>query len=209
MIELYTWGTPNGQKVSIMLEECGLPYVVHPVDISSGAQNEPECRAINPNGKIPAIVDIDGGERTVIFESGAILVHLAEKVGRLLLKSGQGRSDALAWTFWQVGGLGPMLGQWLHFQRAAPDPIPYAITRYRTEVARVMSVLDTRLSEREYLAGDYSIADIATYPWAAAAQRFLSAEADAPVFASARRWLETMGARPAVVAGLAVPKPVE
>jgi GST-like protein len=207
VIELYTWGTPNGQKASIMLEECGLPYNVHAIDISRGAQRDPAFLAINPNGKIPAIVDVQGSNRTTIFESGAILIYLAEKVGRFLPPSGSDRSDALAWTFWQVGGLGPMLGQWLHFQRAAPEPLPYAIDRYRRETERLVDVLNGRLTGREYLAGAYSIADIAVYPWAAAAQRFLSAELEPPTFANVNRWLGVVGARPAVAAGLSIPHP--
>lgn len=204
MIDLYTAGTPNGQKASIMLEECGFPYTAHAVDIRGGEQNSASYRAINPNGKIPAIVDHDGGDQIVVFESGAILVYLAEKVGRLLPASGQARADALAWTFWQVGGLGPMVGQWLHFQRAAPEPILYAIDRYRREVERLLGVLDARLTDHEYLAGDYSIADIASFTWAAAGMRFLGDAAEG-AFSSAKRWVEQVGARPAVIAGIAVP----
>lgn len=206
MIELYTWGTPNGQKASIMLEECGLPYEVHPVDIGSGAQDDPAYRSINPNGKIPAIVDVEGAARTVVFESGAILIHLAEKTGRLLAPAGQDRADAIAWMFWQVGGLGPMLGQWLHFERSAPERLPYAINRYRAEVERLMDVLDGRLAGREHLAGDYSIADIANYPWASAAMRFLGSAGGESSYQGVRGWLDRVGARPAVGAGLTIPR---
>jgi GSH-dependent disulfide-bond oxidoreductase len=207
MIELYTWGTPNGHKASIMLEECRLPYELVPINIGSGAQNDLAFRAINPNGKIPAIVDHEDSERVTIIESGAILVYLAEKAGCLLPSQGQTRADALAWTFWQVGGLGPMVGQWLHFLRAAPEPNRYAIDRYAKEVDRLLHVLELRLATADYLAGDYSIADIANFTWGRAAIRFAEADkqGSASEFPAIRRWISAIEARPAVMAGLAVP----
>lgn len=207
MIELYTWGTPNGHKASIMLEECRLPYELIPINIGSGAQNDLAFRAINPNGKIPAIVDHEDAERVTVIESGAILVYLAEKAGCLLPSQGQNRADAFAWTFWQVGGLGPMVGQWLHFLRAAPEPNRYAIDRYAKEVDRLLHVLELRLASADYLAGDYSIADVANFTWSRAAIRFVEAEeqGSASRYPAVRRWITTIEARPHVVAGLAVP----
>lgn len=210
MIDLYTWGTPNGQKASIMLCESRLPYRVHPVDLRAGAQHAPDFLAINPNGKIPAIVDRhDPRSPVTVFESGAVLVYLAEKVGRLLGETPQQRAAAMAWTFWQVGGLGPMLGQWMHFSRAAPERLPYAVDRFRQEVDRLLGVLDAQLARQEYLAGPYSIADIANYTWANAAMRLLAA-ADAQAtsgYPGIQRWLALLGGRPAVVAGMAIPIP--
>ena len=167
MIELHTWGTPNGRKVSIMLEECGLPYSVHKVDISKGEQFKPEFLKISPNNRIPAIVDPDGpgGKPISVFESGAILLYLAEKIGQFLPKDTAARVEVLEWLFWQVAGLGPMAGQAGHFKVYAPEPVPYAIDRYTREVARLYGVLDRRLEGREFIAGEFSIADIACYPW--------------------------------------------
>ncbi len=168
MIELYTWPTPNGHKAAIMLEECGLDYRVHPVDIANGEQFAPEYEAINPNGKIPAIIDQDGpcGDPFTVFESGAILIYLAEKTGLLLPGDPRRRSLAIQWLMFQVGGIGPMFGQAQHFRRFAPQPLAYAIERYSNEAARLYRVLDKRLGVSEFLAGpEFSIADIASFPW--------------------------------------------
>jgi GSH-dependent disulfide-bond oxidoreductase len=163
MIDLYTWTTPNGRKVSVMLEECGLPYDVHPVDIGKDQQFRPEFVAICPNSKIPAIVDRDAG--VSVFESGAILVHLAEKTGRLLPSTNPGRAKVLEWLMFQMANIGPMLGQANYFANTAAEKIPFAIDRYITESARLMKVMDDQLGRQDYLAGAYSIADIACYPW--------------------------------------------
>jgi GST-like protein len=204
MIELYTWGTPNGRKVSVMLEECGLAYNLHRIDIGKGDQFTPEFLAINPNGKIPAIVDTDGpdGAPLPLFESGAILVYLAGKTGRLLPKSVRGKYKALEWLMFQMGGVGPMFGQVHHFLRAAKVEVPYAIERYTKEKDRLYGVLDRRLGEAEYLAGEYSIADIATFPWVA---RHEWHKTDLATFPNVKRWYETIAARPAVQRGMAVP----
>jgi GST-like protein len=204
MIELYTWGTPNGRKVSIMLEECGLPYRVHKVDIGAGAQFAPDYLRINPNGKIPSIVDPDGpeGKPISMMESGAILVYLAAKAGRLLPASGRGKYKALEWLMFQMGGVGPMFGQVHHFLRAAKEPVPYAIERYTKEKDRLYGVLDRRLAEVEYLAGEYSIADVAAYPWVA---RHEWHRTDLDTYPSVKRWFDAIGARPAVRRGMAVP----
>jgi len=204
MITLYTWSTPNGRKVSIMLEECGLPYGVKTVDITRGEQAHPDFVAINPNSKIPAIVDTDGpdGAPITLFESGAILVYLAAKTGKFLPASERGKYAALQWLMFQMGGVGPMFGQAHHFLRFAPEPLPYAIKRYSAETARLYGVLDKRLGEAEYLAGEYSIADIATYPWVARHEWQKIALADYPNVA---RWFAAIGARPAVQRGMAVP----
>ena len=204
MITLYTWGTPNGRKVSIMLEECGFDYAVKTVDITQGEQSAPEFIAINPNSKIPAIVDPEGpdGAPMTLFESGAILIYLAEKAGRLLPSSASGKYQALQWLMFQMGGVGPMFGQTHHFLRFAPEPLPYAIKRYSTETARLYGVLDRRLGEAEYLAGEYSIADIATYPWVA---RHEWQKIDLADYPNVARWFQAIGARPAVQRGMAVP----
>lgn len=204
MIDLYTWGTPNGRKVSIMLEEVGLPYRVHPIDIGKGDQFEPEFVAINPNSKIPAIVDADGPDGTPIqvFESGAILVYLAEKTGRFLPADPRGRTQVLQWLMFQMGGVGPMFGQAHHFRRFAPERIPYAIARYTNEASRLYGVLDRRLGEAEYLAGAYSIADMATFPWVA---RWEWQGIELSDFANVKRWHDAIAARPAVQRGMAVP----
>ena len=207
-IDLYTWNTPNGQKPAIMLEEIGFSYQIHPIDISTGAQHDPSYLAINPNGKIPAIIDRDivGGQR--VFESGAILVYLAEKAGKLLSTHGNERTEALAWTFWQVGGLGPMLGQWNHFNRHAPDVIPYAIDRYLTESVRLLTVLDRQLVDKTFIAGDYSIADIMNYPWVLNGLNSIGTTHPHRVenLTSLDRWVKSLGARPAVIKGLAAVK---
>jgi GSH-dependent disulfide-bond oxidoreductase len=204
MIELYTWGTPNGRKVSVMLEECGLPYAVHKIDIGAGAQFAPDYLRINPNGKIPSIVDPDGpGDKPItMMESGAILVYLAAKAGRLLPASDRGKYKALEWLMFQMGGVGPMFGQVHHFLRAAKEPVPYAVERYTREKDRLYGVLDRRLGEAEYLAGEYSIADIATYPWVA---RHEWHKTDLSAHRNVKRWFDAIGARAAVKRGMAVP----
>ena len=197
MIELYTWTTPNGYKPLIMLEETGLRYEIRPVDIGAGDQHKPEFTRINPNGKIPALVDRSATpEPELVFESGAILIYLAEKTGKLLPASGPARSQTLAWLMFQMGGVGPMLGQLGHFKVAAPEKIPYAIERYQKEVERIYKVLDGRLGEASYLAGDYSIADIATYPWIVSASERLGVSPDA--FPNVARWVSAIRERPAV-----------
>lgn len=168
MIDLYTWPAPNGQKVQILVEELAVPYQVVPVDITRGEQHEPRYRLINPNGKIPAIVDhapSDGGSPVTVFETGAILQYLAEKEQRFLPTELRARSEVLQWLFWQVGGLGPMMGQAQHFFRYAPVPMPYGINRYQTETRRLLQVMEDRLEGRDHLCGDYSIADMACFPW--------------------------------------------
>jgi GST-like protein len=204
MIQLYTWSTPNGRKVSIMLEELGLDYETHAINIGKNDQFTPEFIAINPNSKIPAIVDSEGpdGEPISIIESGAILIYLAEKTGRLLPASARGRSVALQWLMFQMGGVGPMFGQVHHFLRAAKEPVPYAIERYTKETQRLYGVLNDRLKDREYLADEYSIADIATYPWTA---RFEWHKTRLEDFPNVKRWFDAISARPAVQRGMAVP----
>lgn len=205
MIDLYTWPTPNGHKASIMLEELGLEYRVHPIDIGNGEQFAADYAQINPNGKIPAIVDQEGpGGPFAVFESGAILIYLAEKMGALLSAAPRERSLALQWLMFQVGGLGPMFGQAQHFRRFAPHPLPYAIERYTTEAVRLYGVLDRRLAISEFLAGSgYSIADIAAYPWVARHEWQGVSLADHP---NVRRWLAALAQRPAVQKGMLVPR---
>ena len=210
MIQLYTWGTPNGRKIPIMLEELGLPYAVHPINIGKDEQFAPAFLAISPNNKIPAIVDDDApGGPLAIFESGAILVYLAEKSGRFLAASGPARYRTLEWVFWQVGGLGPMLGQLNFFAVRSKEKAPLAIQRFTEEADRLLGVLDRRLSEARYLAGEeYTIADIATYAWTLASTTLL-AEVLAESLATkpeVARWLNLVGGRPAVQRGMAVPK---
>ncbi|HXV24310.1 MAG TPA: glutathione S-transferase N-terminal domain-containing protein [Alphaproteobacteria bacterium] len=201
MIELYAWPTPNGFKISIMLEEIGLPYLIRPIDIGKGDQFEPEFLRISPNNKIPAIVDPDGpgGQSISVFESGAILIYLAEKSGKLLPREGAPRYTVIEWLMFQMGGIGPMLGQAHHFRLYTPEPIQYAIDRYTNESNRLYGVLDRRLSEREYLAGDYSIADIATMPWLRNPDRQGVDIADYP---NVGRWRDRILERPAVQRGL-------
>jgi GST-like protein len=205
MIDFYTWTTPNGRKVSIMLEETGLPYRVHAIDISKGDQFKPEFVAINPNSKIPAIVDPDGpdGRPVNVFESGAILIWLAEKTGKFLSTDKRRRIETLQWLMLQMGGIGPMFGQAHHFRKFAPEPIPYAIERYTKEAKRLYGVLDRRLGEVEYLATEYSIADIATYPWVARHEWQGVSLDEHP---NVKRWFEAIGSRPAVQRGMEVPK---
>ncbi len=203
MIDLHTWPTPNGFKVSIMLEETGLPYTVIPVDISKGDQFEPEFLKISPNNKMPAIVDHDGpdGGPYALFESGAILMYLAEKTGRFMPSAVAGRYRVIQWLMFQMGGIGPMLGQAHHFRQYAPEPLPYAIDRYTNETGRLYGVMDRRLGDSEYLAGDYSIADIACFPWIRSYERQGQKLED---FANVKRWFEAIGDRPAVHKGLQV-----
>ena len=203
MIDLHTWPTPNGFKVSIMLEETGLPYTVIPVDISKGDQFEPEFLKISPNNKMPAIVDRDGpdGGPYALFESGAILMYLAEKTGRFMPSAVAGRYRVIQWLMFQMGGIGPMLGQAHHFRQYAPEPLPYAIDRYTNETGRLYGVMDRRLGDSEYLAGDYSIADIACFPWIRSYERQGQKLED---FANVKRWFEAIGDRPAVQKGLQV-----
>ena len=204
MIELYTWTTPNGRKVSIMLEELALPYRAHAINIGQGDQFKPDYLKINPNGKIPSIVDPEGpgGKPYAMMESGAILVYLAGKTGKLLPKSERGKFDVLQWLMFQMGHVGPMFGQVHHFLRAAREPVPYAIERYTKEKDRLYGVLDKRLAEHEYLADEYSIADIATYPWVARYEWHKTNLADFP---NVKRWFDAISARPAVRRGMKVP----
>ena len=210
MITLYTWTTPNGRKASIMLEEVGLAYEVKPINIGKDEQFSAEFLKVAPNNKIPAIVDHDApGGPLSVFESGAILVYLAEKTGKLLPAGGPGRYQALEWTFWQMGGLGPMLGQLGFFVMRSKDKPPEAIERFTTEAARLFAVMEKRLKAGPYLAGDdYTIADIACYSWTLAASTLLkqgapAAWGDNP---SIERWLKTVGERPAVIRGSAIPQ---
>ena len=205
MIELYTWKTPNGRKISIMLEECGLAYEVRAVDIGSGEQSAPEFVALNPNRKIPVIVDHEGpdGRPMVVIESGAILVYLAEKSGRFMPRDQRSRSEVLQWLMFQMGSVGPMLGQVHHFLRAAPERVQYAVDRYGAEARRIYGVLESRLDGRSWLAGDdYSIADIATFPWIARHDWQRIELADYP---QVKRWFDALCARPAVQRGMEVP----
>jgi GST-like protein len=205
MIDLYTWSTPNGRKVSIMLEECGLPYRTHKVDIGKGDQFREEFVALNPNSKIPAILDYDGpnGKALKLFESGAILIYLSGKCGRFLPSGTRGKYKALQWLMFQMGGVGPMFGQTHHFLRAAKEQVPYAIDRYTKETRRLYSVLNRRLVHAAFLAEEYSIADIATYPWVA---RHEWHKVDLAEFPHVKRWFDTISARPAVARGMAVPQ---
>ena len=204
MIDFYTWTTPNGRKVSILLEELGLPYHVHPVNIGKGEQFAPEYLKINPNGKIPSLVDPQGpdGKPIAMMESGAILIYLARKTGKLFPQAERAQYEVLQWLMFQMGGVGPMFGQTHHFLRAAKEPVPYAIERYLTETRRLYGVLNERLKVHDYLAGAYSIADIATYPWVA---RFEWHKTDLNDFPHVRRWFDAISARPAVQKGMNVP----
>jgi GST-like protein len=198
MIELYYWTTPNGHKITIFLEEAGLPYRIVPVNISKGEQFRPEFLAISPNNRIPGIVDHDpkdGGAPISVFESGAILVYLAEKSGRYIPNGLRRRVAVMEWLFWQMAGLGPMAGQNHHFSQYAPEKIPYAIDRYVKETNRLYGVLDKRLSDHEFVAGDYSIADMAAYPWIVPHARQGQKLEDFPHL---KRWFEAIRARPAV-----------
>ncbi|MCB2039007.1 MAG: glutathione S-transferase N-terminal domain-containing protein [Ottowia sp.] len=206
-MELYTWSTSNGRKASIMLEELGVDYTVHPVNIHKDDQFTPEFVAINPNSKIPAIIDTEGpeGGPITVFESGAILIYLAEKFGRFLPTAPVARMEVIQWLMFQMGGIGPMFGQAHHFMRAAKEEVPYGIERYGKEVRRLYGVLDARLADRDYVAGgDYSIADIAIYPWVFRRDWH---RVDLNDFPNVNRWFETLGARPAVQRGMDIPPP--
>ena len=202
-IEVYYWPTPNGWKVSIMLEECGLPYVVKPVDISKGEQFTPQFLAISPNNRIPAIVDPSGpgGRPVSVFESGAILQYLGRKTGKFYPREERARVAVEEWLYWQVGGLGPMAGQAIHFRRYAPAQIIYAIARYTDEVNRLFGVMNKRLAGQEFLAGRYSIADMACLGWVRLGER---AGQDLSQFRHLKRWFETIRARPAVKRAFAI-----
>ena len=202
MIDLYTWSTPNGRKASIMLEEVGLPYKVHAIDISKNEQFAPDFLKISPNNRIPAIVDQDNGQ--TLFESGAILMYLADKTGKLWAKSGEPRWRTVEWLMWQMGGVGPMLGQVHHFVKYNKGKAPYAEERYLAEARRLYGVLDRRLAQAEYVAGDYSIADISIWPWIS---RFEWQTMDLKDFPNVLRWYKAIAARPAVVKGYHVPVP--
>jgi GST-like protein len=198
VIDLYYWTTPNGHKVTIFLEEAGLPYRIHPINIGKDEQFQPHFLKIAPNNRIPAIIDpepADGGEPIPVFESGAILLYLAEKTGRFISSDIRARVATLEWLFWQMGGLGPMAGQNHHFNMFAPEKLPYAMNRYIKETARLYGVLDRRLAEREFVAGDYSIADMASYPWVVPYERQSQNLDDFP---NLKRWFHAIKARPAV-----------
>jgi GSH-dependent disulfide-bond oxidoreductase len=203
MIDLYFWPTPNGHKISIFLEEAEVPYTLHPVNIGAGDQFKPEFLQKSPNNRVPAIVDLkplSGGEPISVFESGAILMYLADKYQKFIPSDLRARTEVTEWLMWQMGGLGPMLGQTHHFRQYAPEPVPYAIDRYTKETSRLYGVLNTRLNGREFIAGDYSIADMAAWPW-------IIPEAqgqDLAQFPNLKRWHEALGQRPKLVKGKAV-----
>ncbi len=200
MIDLYTWSTPNGRKISIALEEFGLPYEVHPINIGKDEQFAPDFLKISPNNKIPAIVDREAGRS--VFESGAILIYLGEKHGRFLPASGKARSTVMEWLMWQMGGFGPMLGQTHHFLHFNPGKAPYAQERFANETKRLYGVLDRRLGEAEFVAGDLSIADFAIWPWAS---RFEWQQVDLSEFPNVKRWYLACAARPGFQKGYDVP----
>jgi GSH-dependent disulfide-bond oxidoreductase len=204
MIQLYTWATPNGKKVSIMLEEVELPYEVHPINIAKGDQLKPEYLAINPNNKIPSIIDNDGpgGKPLKLFESGAILMYLAEKTGKFLPQDMAKRYEVIQWLMFQMGGVGPMLGQANYFYRLE-EKVPFAIERYYKEAIRLYKVLEQTLGQTDYLAGEYSIADIATYPWVA---RHDGHNVKLEEFPNVKRWFDAISQRPAVKRGMEIPK---
>lgn len=202
MIDLYSWTTPNGHKIHIMLEETGLPYRAHKVDLGKGEQFRPEFLAINPNNKIPAIIDADGpdGKPISVFESGAILIYLAEKSGKFLPVDKRRRYDVLQWLMFQMGSIGPMYGQAWHFRSAAPERLPYAVDRYTKEVTRLLKVMDLRLKESAYLGdAEFSIADIAAWPWVKGSEKYGQDMRDFP---HVSRWIDVIAARPAVQRGL-------
>jgi GSH-dependent disulfide-bond oxidoreductase len=199
MIDLYYWPTPNGHKITLFLEETGLPYQIKPVDIGAGDQFKPEFLAFSPNNRMPAIIDhapLDGGEKISVFESGAILHYLAEKTGKFLSSDLRQKKISMEWLFWQVGGYGPMLGQNHHFTRYAPEKVPYAIDRYQRETARLYGVLNKHLEARDFIADDYSIADMACYPWAVAHDWHHIDLADYP---NVQRWHDAIKLRPATI----------
>ncbi len=205
MIELYTWPTPNGHKVHIMLEECALDYNVHPIDIGAGEQFEPEFLRISPNNKMPAMIDSDGpgGKPYPVFESGAMLMYLAEKTGKFMPKDMARRYTVIQWLMFQMGGVGPMLGQAHHFRQYAPRKIKYAYDRYTNEARRLYNVVDRRLGEVEYVAGEYSIADMAIFPWMRLHQR---QGVDIETLPNLKRWLDAISERPAARRGLEILK---
>jgi GST-like protein len=208
MIDLYYWTTPNGHKITIFLEETGLPYSLKPINIGKGEQFAPDFLAISPNNRIPAIVDhrpADGGQPISVFESGAILQYLAEKTGKFLPAAVRGRTEVMQWLFWQMGGLGPMLGQNHHFRNYTAEKIPYAIDRYVKETERLYGVLDERLADRDYIASSYSIADMACYPWIVLHDRQGQNLDDFP---NVKRWFETIQRRPAVERAYALAKTI-
>ncbi len=208
MIDLYYWTTPNGHKVTMFLEESGLPYKIIPVNIGKGEQFDPDFLAISPNNRMPAIIDRDpaGGRAPIsVFESGAILLYLAEKTGRFIPSDLRGRVEVLQWLFWQMGGLGPMAGQNHHFSQYAPEKIPYAIDRYVNETNRLYGVLNKRLADRPFIAGDYSIADMASYPWIVPYERQGQKLEDFPHL---KRWFEEIKSRPATVKAYALAKEI-
>ena len=203
MIDLYYWPTPNGNKITMMLEECGLDYTMHPINITAGDQFQPEFLKLSPNNRMPAIVDhdpSDGGTPIDLFESGAILLYLAEKTGQFYPTDLRERYSVMKWLMWQMGGLGPMAGQNHHFGRFAAEKFPYAIERYRSETARLYGVLNAALDGRSFITGDYSIADMACYPWIA---RYEWQEMDLGKYPNVQRWYEQIAARPATQTGYA------
>jgi GSH-dependent disulfide-bond oxidoreductase len=207
MIDLHYWPTPNGHKITIFLEEAGLPYTIHKVDIGKGDQFKPEFLKIAPNNRMPAIVDHqpkDGGAPISVFESGAILQYLAEKIGKFLSSELRVKTEVMQWLFWQMGGLGPMAGQNGHFNVYAPEKVPYAMERYTKETARLYGVLDRRLADREFIAGEYSIADMASYPWIVPYENHKQKLEDFP---NVKRWFDAIKARPAVVKAYAAAGP--
>jgi GST-like protein len=204
MIDVYSWATPNGHKVHIMLEECGLPYAAHAVDISAGEQFSPEFLAISPNNRIPAITDPDGpdGEPISLFESGAILLYLAGKTGRFLPRSSRGKYQALQWLMFQMASVGPMLGQTHHFRAYAPEKVEYAVNRFSNEARRLYGVMDKQLATNDYIAGkEYTIADMAVWPWLRSHER---QGIDLGEFPNVKAWFEAIGNRPAVQRGITV-----
>lgn len=204
MIDLYSWKTSNGRKTTIMVEELGIDYTLHPINIGQGDQFTPEYTAINPNQKIPAMVDHDGpgGTSYTIIESGAMLLYLADKYGKFIPQDTRGRYDVIQWLMFQMGNVGPIFGQTHHFLRAAKENVPYAIERYTKETRRLWGVLNQRLSTRDYLVGDYSIADIATFPWTA---RHEWQQIELDEFPHVKRWFEAIYSRPAVQKGMELP----
>jgi GST-like protein len=203
MIDLYTWITPNGRKISIMLEEVGLPYEAHPINLQKGEQFAPDFLAISPNNRIPAIIDREGpgGKPYSLFESGAILMYISEKMGKLVPTEMHKRYEVIQWLMFQMGGVGPMFGQAHHFMRAS-EKVPYGIDRYSKETRRLYGVMNKHLANREYFAGDYSIADIATYPWVARYERH---QVKLEEFPNVKRWFDRLSARAAVRRGMVVP----
>jgi GST-like protein len=208
MIDLYYWTTPNGHKITMFLEEAGMPYRIVPINIGKGDQFAPDFLKIAPNNRMPAIVDhhpADGGAPLSLFESGAILLYLADKSGRFIAPNLRGRNETIQWLFWQMGGLGPMAGQNHHFTQYAPEPVPYAIERYVKETARLYAVLNKQLTDREFIAGDYSIADMACYPWIVPHERQRQNLDDFPKL---KRWFGTIRERPATQRAYALAKEI-